>query len=330
MVKHILELLLGDPGVDALVFGQPTSQFSDEAAQDIIAVAAASSKPIVPFWTGRDAIAPALRTLRDAGIPVFEDPASCLRAVRAAIAQQEFQSKDRSGQAAPVDQTRIIKAKRILAASPDGLSEHDSKRLVSLYGIPVGKEKVVRDAATAVAAAETIGFPVAVKAHGASLQHKSEHDGVRLNLCNAREVRAAFKDVTRSARASEALVARMIPPGTELILGLARDPQIGLMVVAGVGGIFVEIIKDVQVALPPLGPNEAEEMLSALRGAALLDGARGRPKADRRPVIRALIGLSQLAVELGDVIDQVDINPLIAGPRGAWAADALVIPRIVE
>ncbi len=218
----------------------------------------------------------------------------------------------------------------MLAASPDGLSEHDSKRLLALYGIPVGKEKVVRDAAAAVAAAEAIGFSIAVKAHGASLQHKSEHDGVRLDLGNVREVRAAFKDVTRLAGASEALVARMIPPGTELILGLARDPQIGLMVVAGVGGIFVEIIKDVQVALPPLGPGDAEEMLSALRGAALLDGARGRPKVDRRHVIRALNGLSQLAVELGDVIDQVDINPLIAGPRGAWAADALVIPRAME
>ena len=165
-----------------------------------------------------------------------------------------------------------------------------------------------------------------MKAHGASLQHKSEHDGVRLNLANAREVKAAFKEVTRSAGTDEALVARMIPPGTELILGLARDPQIGLMVVVGLGGIFVEIIKDVEVALPPLSPGDAEDMLRALRGAALLDGARGRPKVDRRPVLRALAGLSQLALELGDLIDQVDVNPLIAGPRGAWAADALVIP----
>ena len=101
MVKHILELLLADPGVDTLVFGQPTSQFSDEAAKDIIAVAAASPKPIVPFWTGRDAIAPALRTLREAGIPVFEDPASCLRAVRAAIARHgiSVQRQKRPGRA---------------------------------------------------------------------------------------------------------------------------------------------------------------------------------------------------------------------------------------
>ena len=250
-----------------------------------------------------------------------------MRAVRAAIAWQEFRSNDRSAPAAPIDSGRVAKAKRILASSPDGLSEHDSKRLLALYGIPVGKEKVASTAAAAAAAAEAIGFPVAVKAHGASLQHKSEHDGVRLNLRNAREVRAAFKAVTASAGTSEALIARMIPPGTELILGLARDPQLGLMVVAGIGGIFVEIIKDVQVCLPPFGPGDAERMLSELRGAALLDGARGRPQVDRRHVVRALTGLSQLAIELGDAIDQVDINPLIAGPRGAWAADALVIPR---
>ena len=162
MVKHILELLLADPGVDALVFGQPTSQFSDEAAQDIIAVAAASAKPIVPFWTGRDAIAPALAVLRGANIPVFEDPASCLRAVRAAIARQAFRarrSQSGSNTPPPIDTKRIGKAKRILAASPDGLSEHDSKRLLALYGIPVAKEKVVRDAAAAAAAAEAHWLP---------------------------------------------------------------------------------------------------------------------------------------------------------------------------
>jgi len=330
MVKRILELLLADRNVDTLVFGQPTSQFSEEAAQDIIAVAAASSKPIVPFWTGRDAIAPALRALRDAAIPVFEDTASCLAAVRAAVTLEAFRiryAKKRAATGTMIDTERIAKARRIIAASPSGLSEHDSKRLLKLYGIPVATERVVRDAAAAVEAAERIGFPVAVKAHGAKFQHKSDHDGVRLGLANARDVRAAFSAVTRSADTDEALIAKMIQPGTELILGLTRDPQIGLMVVVGIGGIFVEIIRDVQVALPPLLPGDAGEMLRGLRGAALLDGARGRPKVAWEAIVQALESLSQLAIELGDVIDQVDINPLIAGAHGAWAADALVIPR---
>ena len=327
MVKHILELLLADPGVDALVFGQPTSQFSNEAAKDIIDIAATSQKPIFPFWTGSAAIAPALERLREANIPVFEDTAACLRAVRASVRVREFRERAKAQLRLVIDKARAIKARRLLAGSVQGLSEHDSKRLLAMYGIAAPKERVVRNAAEAAEAAVAIGFPVAVKAHSVKLQHKSEHGGVRLNVQTAREARAAFKDVTGSAGTDEALIARMLSGGTELILGLTRDPQIGLILAIGIGGIFVEIMRDVQIALPPLRSGEAERMLSALRGAKILDGARGRPKADRAAIVKAITGLSQLAVEIGDGIEQIDVNPLIAGPRGAWAADGLVIPR---
>ena len=329
MVKHILELLLADPNVDALVFGQPTSQFSDEAASDIIAIASSATKPIYSFWTGRDAVAPALKKLRDANVPVFEDAAACLRAVRAAINLQTHRTraKTRPTKASAVDPDRARKARRILAASPAGLSEHDSKRLLAMYGIATPREKVVRDATAAVAAAESIGYPVAVKAHGAEIQHKSDAGGVRLNLKNARDVRKAFKEVTTSASADEALVARMIPAGPELILGLVRDPQVGSVVVVGTGGSFVEIMQDVQVAIPPVSPSEANELLNKLQGAPLLDGARGRPAANRDAIVEAIVGLSQLGTEIGDAVEQIDINPLIASQRGAWAADGLVIPR---
>ena len=329
MVKHILELLLADPNVDALVFGQPTSQFSDEASSDIIAVASNAKKPIYPFWTGRDAVAPALNKLREANIPVFEDAAACLRAVRTAIDLRAFRQRTggRTPKPATVDKARAEKARRILAASPGGLSEYDGKRLLAMYGIAVSKEKVARDAAAAVAAAESIGYPVAVKAHGAELQHKSELGGVRLNLKSAREVREAFKTVTTSASADEALIARMIPSGSELILGLVRDPQIGPVLVVGTGGIFVEVLHDAQIAIPPLIEADAENLLRKLRGAPLLEDVRGRPAAKRGAIVKAILGLSQLAVEIGDAVEQIDVNPLIAGPAGAWAADALVIPR---
>jgi acyl-CoA synthetase (NDP forming) len=326
MVRHILELLLADPGVDALVFGQPTSQFSDEASQDIIAIASTAKKPIYPFWTGSDAVAPALTRLRTADVPVFEDAAACLRAVKAAIDLQAFRNRA-AAKLPDIDARRADRARKLLAASPDGLSEYDSKRLLALYGITAPKEKVASNAKSAVAAAESVGFPVAVKAHSAQLQHKSDRDGVRLNVATAKDVRAAFQAVTTSAGTDQALIARMVPPGNELILGLTRDPQIGLLLLVGIGGIFVEILHDVQVAVPPLVPGEAEQLLAGLRGAALLDGARGRPASNRAAIVKAIEGLSQLAVEIGDAIEQIDINPLIAGPRGAFAADGLVIPR---
>jgi acetyltransferase len=332
MVKHILELLLADPNVDALVFGQPTSQFSDEASSDIIAIASNAKKPIYAFWTGRNAVAPALNKLREANVPVFEDAAACLRAVRTAIDLRTVRQRvtGRTSKPEAVDSVRAAKARRILAASPNGLSEFDGKRLLSLYGIAGPKEKVVRGGAAATAAAEAIGYPVAVKAHGAELHHKSELGGVRLNLKNAREVREAFKAVTASASVNEALIARMVGPGSELILGLVRDPQIGPVLVVGTGGIFVEVLHDARIAIPPLTEADAEDLLKTLRGAPLLDGVRGRPAAKRPAIIKAIMGLSRLAVEIGDAVEQIDVNPLIAGPGGAWAVDALVIPRLED
>jgi hypothetical protein len=140
-------------------------------------------------------------------------------------------------------------------------------------------------------------------------------------------VRDAFKAVTASARANEALIAKMVPSGSELILGLVRDPQIGPVLVVGTGGIFVEVLRDAQIAIPPLTEANAEDLLTKLKGAPLLEGVRGRPKVKRAAIVKAILGLSQLAVEIGDAVEQIDVNPLIAGPSGAWAADALVIPR---
>jgi acetyl-CoA synthetase/acetyltransferase len=150
---------------------------------------------------------------------------------------------------------------------------------------------------------------------------------VRLNLASPAEVAEAFAGVTRSAGTKEVLVARMIPKGTELILGLARDAQVGLILLVGIGGIFVEIANEVATALAPLAPGEAEKLLAGLSAGRLLDGVRGQKPADRAALIAAIQGLSALAAEIGEAIEEIDVNPIIAGPDGAWAADALVVPR---
>ena len=330
MLRHIPELLLADPNVDLFVYGMPTSQLSDWVSQEIVALVAAAQKPVAIVWTGRVAIAGALARLREAEIPVFEQPEACFRAIDAAFRLQTFRARRLAAQAAPrhrLDHARQAEALRRLRAGGDALSERDSKALLALYGIAAPAEEVVGTAAAATAAAVRIGFPVAVKAHGASLRHKSDRDAVRLNLHDIDAVSAAFDAVTQSGGVAEALVAEMVPQGVELIVGLARDPQIGLMLIVGFGGIFVEVLSDVATVLPPLAPGEAEALLGGLRGAALLDGVRGRPRCDRAAIAAVIEAVAQFAWECGDAIEAIDINPLIAGPAGVVAVDALIIPR---
>jgi hypothetical protein len=150
--------------------------------------------------------------------------------------------------------------------------------------------------------------------------------GVVLGLAGPAALAAAYQDLAERL-GRRVLVGETIPAGPELSLGLARDHELGPLLVVGAGGVLVELLADRAVALPPVGPEQARELLGQLRVAALLAGARGQPAADLASVVAAITGLSQLATELGDVLEALDINPLICGPRGAVAVDALAIPR---
>ncbi len=329
MVRRIQEMILADPNVDLLAFGQPASQFAEESSADIIGLISVAEKPVVEFWTGHVSIAAALKNLRDVGIPVFEQTAQCFRAIAAILRVAAFTRSRAAALSSPaknLDRERQERAIALLRQGGKTLTEHTGKSLLALYGIQSPPEEVVGNRDDAIAAAHRFGSPVAVKAHRADLLHKSDCDAVRLNV-DAAGIGEAFDVVTRNGQSSEALIAPMIPPGPELILGLARDPHVGLLLMMGAGGVLVEILDDVALAVPPLWPGEAQSLLQRLRSQKLLDGVRGKPPCDRAAVIRAVEGLSQLVVEVGELIEQVDINPLICTPDGTWAADALVVTR---
>jgi acetyltransferase len=332
MTRRIYETLLADPAVDVLVIAQPAGQNADASADDIVELAAASEKPVVALWTGRRAIAGALAKLRAAGVPIFEQPDLCYRSIEGVLAAVDFRARWLATKASPPRPADLGRAERALRVLSDaghvGLSEHEAKGLLSLYGINVPPEEVVGGADEAVGAAAAIGYPVAVKAHGRSINHKTDLNGVRLDLGNAPAVRAAYEGVTEASGTAEAVVTKMIRPGVEIIIGLVRDPQVGLLLLVGAGGTYTEILSDSVVAIPPLWPGEAEDMLSQLRIRRVLDGFRGRPAADVAGAIAAIEAVSQLASEVGNGIEQLDVNPLIVGPAGskAWAADAVVVP----
>jgi acetate---CoA ligase (ADP-forming) len=184
----------------------------------------------------------------------------------------------------------------------------------------------VATAAAALAAAEDIGYPVVLKTGEPAIAHKSDVGGVVLGVTGPGQLAAAYADLA-GRLGPRALVCESVPAGVELALGVVRDHELGPLVVIGAGGVLVELLADRAVALPPLPAEAVRELVDGLRVRRLLAGVRGTPPASIDAVVAAVTGLSQLAIELGDCLEALDVNPLICGPQGAVAVDALAVPR---
>ena len=207
------------------------------------------------------------------------------------------------------------------------LSEAASKELVGAYGVPVPREHVVATPDEAAAAAERIGFPVAVKLCGDALAHKTERGLVRLGIGTADAARTAAADLLSAATPEDGavglLVAPMVRGNRELIAGLHRDPRFGMTVMLGVGGVLAEAVADVVFRLVPIDRHDGADMIDDLRTQALLGPFRGEPPIDREQLVDVLTGLSDLAAARLDVAS-VDLNPLIVAAGEPVAVDALV------
>jgi succinyl-CoA synthetase beta subunit len=197
--------------------------------------------------------------------------------------------------------------------------------LLAEYGIGVALARPAADIAAAEAAAEEIGYPVVLKTDEPHIQHKSDVGGVVLGIGDASRLADVYADLA-GRLGPRVLVCKTVQAGVELALGIVRDPELGPLIVVGAGGVLVELLADRVVALPPVSAELAAELVASLRVRKLLDGVRGAPAADFGAVIAAIRGLSELAVELGDQLEALDVNPLICGPSGAIAVDALAIP----
>ena len=218
------------------------------------------------------------------------------------------------------------------------LGEAASKVLLAPFGLTAPAEQVATDAEAAVAAAERIGYPVVLKLVSDDVQHKSDVGGVLIGLGTAHAVRDGFARI-RAALASlrpgahfgGVLVAEQIDGGLELVLGVHRDPEVGLVTMFGAGGVLLELQKDIAFGPVPLDARTAADMIARTMAGRLLEGYRGSPKRDRAAVTEALIGLSHLAQDLGERLVSIDINPLVALPegKGARMLDALIVLRDV-
>ena len=256
------------------------------------------------------------------GFLIFEDPTRAVATVAALARLGRGFAKPRTVAAA-------LPAAPPLASGP--IDEAQAKRVLGVAGIPFAAEHSVRTREEAVVAASAIGFPVVLKVLSADIAHKSESGGVVLGLRDAEGVARAYdammarvRELAPNARIDGALVARMIEGGVETVIGTKRDPIFGPVVMFGLGGVYVEVLKDVTLRLAPVDRDTAKDMIRAIKGYPLLAGARGRPSADLEALADALVALSRFAAAHPEVAS-AEINPFIALADGGVAVDALIM-----
>ncbi len=220
---------------------------------------------------------------------------------------------------------------RAYAEGRDFLFEHEAKELCRLYDLPVTKGRVVRSEEEAVKAAEEMGFPVVLKIVSPQILHKSDVGGVVLNVKDAQGVREAYERILNNvkkrrpdAEIEGIYVQEMAPSSTEVIVGATKDPTFGPTIMFGLGGIFVEILKDVSFRLIPITRDDAVEMIHEIRSYKILEGARGMPKADEGALVDILLNTSRMVSDCPE-IKELDMNPILVYERGAKIVDARVI-----
>lgn len=322
--------LLEDPGVAALAFSVDLTTEDDPEGGYIasfLEVWPETDKPMAMLSNFAGGISRVdAERLYEVGAPVLEGTLTGLAAFR-----HLFEHRDH-GALPPFDGSSpaiadVRERWRDRLVSGDEITETDALSLLADYGVPTVTARTVESLDEALAAAYGI-WPVALKTAAAGVSHKSDVDGVRLRLSTPDELRAAYVDVS-SRLGSRVTVAAMSPEGVEIHLGIVRDPQFGPLVMLAAGGVLVEVLKDRRMALPPLDDARARRMVEGLRARPLLDGVRSTPPADVDALVCAIVGLSWLAHDLGEQLEALDANPVIVGPQGAVAVDALVIPRAV-
>lgn len=211
------------------------------------------------------------------------------------------------------------------------LLETEAKTICMEYGIPVTKFKLAKNEAEAVKFAVEIGFPVVLKIVSPDIIHKSDVGGVMLNLKDKKEVKAAYRQIIKNvkkhredAKIVGVIVQEMAPPSTEVIVGAIKDPQFGPALMFGLGGVFVEVLKDVTFKIAPITEAEAREMLTEIKAYPLLRGYRNMPSADTEAIIKILLNTSRLVTEHVE-IKELDLNPIIVYTKGAKTVDARII-----
>ncbi len=328
VVEACLDALLDDPDTGVGVMFEDIrdgSYVTEGFTAAAIRAARRSDKPValVTNYAALNHREVALATT-EAGVPVIDGTEEGLRAVRHLLAFRDHVPAAPAGHA-PID-PRLRTGWRARLENGTPLDEAEALWLISDYGIATPKSRVADTLEAVVAAGAEIGYPVALKTAAPGILHKSDQGGVKLGLADREGLATAYREMS-SRLGPRVLVAAMVGKGVEIGLGLVHDQQFGPYLIVAAGGIWIEVLKDRVVALPPVSPARAATLIDRLRIRPLLDGRRGQPAADLPALHHAVSRLSYLAEDLGDLIAEMDINPVIVSDSGAVAVDAVVVPR---
>jgi acetyltransferase len=321
-LRHVIQA----EGVNAvLVILTPQAMTEIGAtAEAIVQVAEATDIPILACFMGEARIEEGTRILEAHDVPNFPFPERAAGVLQGMLEYRESKSEplpqfeqfdvDRGTVAATLD--------RVRSEGRVTIGDAEAREILVAYGLPIPEAVLAESADEAVAAAADMGYPVVLKVASPDILHKTDVGGVKVDLENASEVRDAFDLITYraqrylpEARLWGCLVQKMVPPGIEILMGMNRDPQFGPLVTFGLGGIYVETLKDVSFRVAPFSRAEAEAMMEEIRAKALLDGVRGQPAADKGALIDALLRIGQLVMDFPDIME-LDINPYVVYERG--------------
>jgi len=328
-----LPLVLADPSVDLVItiFVPPITLDPVGVAHAIFESSQGTEKPVLGCFMARDSVLDEIKRLDSAWFPLYEYPEDAVRAAWNLTRVRALRDDD-LGEPVRLPVRREEAARLVADARAKGggwLSSMDAFRLLEAYGIGAETPRSAGTPAEVAAAAEAFGGPVAIKLDGPAFLHKSDLGGVALDVEGAEAARATAERLAVVARdASHGrpwrfLVQRMARPGTELVLGVRTDPVFGALVAVGLGGIYVEILKDVRFGLVPLTPVLARRMLSRLKAFPILEGVRGKAGVDLDAVVDALLRLSQLVEDHPSVVE-AEMNPVMARADGVQAVDVRI------
>ncbi len=337
MFEDAMDILQADPGVDMVmaIFVPQAITPVDEVARHIVAAAERMDKPVVACMVGGVSIPAAIKLLNHGGVPFYQDPNRASQALGGLWRYQQLISRP-DLTPMPVAGVDAEQARALLQAAWTEASGQENggqlfldaeiaAQVAAAYGIRAPASELAATAEEAVAIAEEIARPVALKLIAPDVVHKADVGGIALGLQGAEEVRAAFEAMVDTEAGQQAMVQEMAPEGREVILGAQRDPQFGPLLMFGMGGIYVEVFKDVAFRLAPLAEHDAQEMIAETAAGQLLAGVRGEAAGDLAATVDTLRRVGQLVHDV-PCIAEMDINPLIVGAegKGAWAVDVRI------
>lgn len=334
--EKTLKVILNDDLIQAvLILLTPTAAVDAQAvARGIVGLAKDVDKPIMTAFMGEKRVRGARKIFQDHAIPTYDYPEDAVAALDAMLRYRQWLEKpEEQYQRFEANTSKVRKVfASVIKQHRHDLIENEARQVLTAYGFRLPENRIATTTNEAVAAASEIGYPVVMKIASPDVLHKSDMGGVRVGLETGAMVEEAFFDITSNiqlrqpkARILGVMVQEMIPQGKEVILGITRDMQFGPMIMFGLGGIYVEVLKDVAFRIAPLSVEEAGAMIRDVRSFPLLRGVRGEAPADIEGIRDALLRLSQMAIDFPEIIE-ADINPLLVCPegQGTVAVDARI------